>query len=212
MTTTSFTSPTSPNSRTSGITGTTTTSPDLRDNNPFTERTHHPLPIELCPFAAGMSEDEFDRTFRTSGDIMLGAFGSQPASCGRSLYIATLTIDGTMCCTTAEAAGPIQALCYMLDSFDIRLDITTFRQREMPENPHHQFATFLEIENRYFTHWAIGYGTTSEEASLSALIAAANQYRQYQEAQRNGTSTGITYTGSADDTKHRRAAKPAKPA
>lgn len=182
------------------------TTPNLRDHNPFTARTHHPLPIELCPFAAGMSEDEFDRTFRTPGSIMLGAFGSQPTTCGRSLYITTLTIDGTVCCTAAEAAGPIQALCYMLDSFDIRLDIKTFRQRETPDNPHYQYATFLEIENRYFTHWAIGYGTTSEEASLSALIAAANQYRQYQTARRHGTTTGITYTGSLDETKQRRAA------
>ncbi len=180
--------------------------PHLRDNNPFTERTRYPLPIELCPFAAGMSEDKFDRTFRTPGSIMLGAFGSQPTSRGRSQYIATLTIDGTMCCTTAEATGPIQALCYILDSFDIRLDIKTFRQRKMPDNPHHQYATFLEIENRYFTHWSIGYGTTSEEASLSALIAAANQYRQHQTTLRTSASTGITYTGSLDDTKERRAA------
>ena len=88
----------------------------------------------------------------------------------------------------------------------IRDSIKTFRQRETPDNPHYQYATFLEIENRYFTHWAIGYGTTSGEASLSALIAAANQYRQYQTARRHGTTTGITYTGSLDETKQRRAA------
>ena len=199
MSTTRFLSPASAAAPTFRFAAAAT--PNLRDNNPFTEQTGYPLPIELCPFAAGMSEEEFQHTFRTRGNISLNAFGSQPIGGGRFLYIASLTIDGTMCCTTTEAAGPIQALCQMLDTYDIHLDIKTIRQREMPQHPHQRFATFLEIENRYFTHWTIGYGHTSEEASLAALIVAANQYRQFQDARRTGTSTGIAYTGSLDSSK-----------
>ena len=108
--------------------------------------------------------------------VILNTFNSQPTGNERFLFIAAITINGTVHCTTTEATGPIQALCYMLDSLGIRLDIITFRQHDNPHNPQLPYTTLLEVENGYFTRWASGHGTTREEANLTALITAANQY------------------------------------
>ena len=51
--------------------------------------------------------------------VILNTFNSQPTGNGRFLFIAAITINGTVHCTTTEATGPIQALCYMLDSLGI---------------------------------------------------------------------------------------------
>lgn len=108
------------------------------------------------------------------GPLHLTGFHISQQGFTRATYVGIIDNDGHSHCLVKEAAGPIQALLHMLDDLGYHLEILTFRQRTVTHQGAERFLSAIEIDNFRFTHWSLGVGTTSEEASLTALINAAN--------------------------------------
>lgn len=114
------------------------------------------------------------------GPLHLTAFHTSHRGFTRNTYVGIINNDGTNKCIVTEAAGPVQALLHMLDEMGYHLEIVTFRQRPLTSenNTRHpgntRYLSAIEIDNGRFTHWSLGTGKTSADASHQALINAAN--------------------------------------
>ena len=129
------------------------------------------------------------------GPLHLLGFHTSHEGFTRNTYVGIIDNDGTSRCIVNEAAGPIHARLHMLDDMGYRLEHVTFRQREITQDGQTRYLSAIEVDNGRFTHWSLGAGTTSAEASHHALINAANALH----SARTLTPENIAYEEGGDE-------------
>ncbi|MFW0789367.1 hypothetical protein [Gordonia sp. CPCC 205333] len=135
------------------------------------EHVGHLLPRGIAQEAANMDWNGFTSTFAPEGAIRLGSWATEPAARDQIDCRATLSIDNRILSLHAKASGPIGAMTSMLHDIGAPIQIVSLHQRTSGD----QVITFLLCENDDRQCWAAGFGASSDEASINALIAGANR-------------------------------------
>lgn len=135
------------------------------------ERFGYPLPRGIAQEAANMDWDGFTTTYAPEGAIRLGSWAAEPAARDQLDCRATISIDDRTMSLHAKASGPISAMTSMLYDIGAPIQIVSLHQRTSGD----QVITFLLCENDDRQCWAAGFGASSDEASINALIAGANR-------------------------------------
>ncbi len=118
-----------------------------------------------------MSMPDFAETFAPKGALRLGSWSMQPSRDDMVHCQATIAFDDRIMSMQASAAGPIGAMTSMLHDLGAPLQIITLHQRETDG----LITTFLLCEHDNEQFWVYGDGTTSDQASVNAMIADANR-------------------------------------
>ncbi|GAB17641.1 hypothetical protein GOEFS_036_00800 [Gordonia effusa NBRC 100432] len=118
-----------------------------------------------------MDWNGFTSTYAPEGSIRLGSWTIEPAARDQIDCRATLSIDDRTMSLHAKASGPISAMTSMLYDIGAPIQILSLHQRTSGD----QVITFLLCENDDRQCWAAGFGASSDEASVNALIAGANR-------------------------------------
>jgi hypothetical protein len=139
--------------------------------DPLSVRFGRPLPPGLREEATGMTLQAFTTEYASGGSIRLGSWSV--SSCHDDLVEcrATLAVADRIMSRTAVAAGPVGAMTSILADLGAPLQIVRLHQREVGG----LITTFLLCESNGRQAWAAGEGRTSQEASVHALVAAANR-------------------------------------
>lgn len=145
--------------------------------DPFRARFGHRLPRGLRQEARGMDWRTFMTTYSpTGGSLAIREFTSTKGLAGRSTFRATITTNrGTDAERTdfreVTAMGPVSAVTNLMADSGYRIEILEFHQFEIFEAT----ATFLYATHNNSSVWAMGFGTTPEAATMTAMTCAANR-------------------------------------
>lgn len=143
-----------------------------RHRDHFTARLGRPLPTALRAEAADMSWSTFTSTYApTSGPIRLGSWTADRGADDLLFCRATIADGDTISALTATAPGPIGALTDMLYQLGAGLEIVCIHQYDHADG----VTTILRCDRDGRRIWAMGTGTSGEDSTLGALIAAANR-------------------------------------
>jgi 2-isopropylmalate synthase len=85
-----------------------------------------------------------------------------------------LTIHGHRSTHYASGTGPVDALCQILAAEDLRVDVLSLHQQSLGPGNTATAITYLEHRAPTGPAWATGMGTSTTDANLAAVIAAAN--------------------------------------
>lgn len=121
-----------------------------------------------------MTWQEFTDEYGGSGSIRLGAWSVAPQAADMVECRATIACDDRIMSASATASGPVGAMTSILHDIGAPVQIVQFHQRRTDGH----ITTILLCENGNRQCWAYGDGTTSDEASLNALVAGANRLRE----------------------------------
>lgn len=155
----------------------TTSSTRTFTEDPFRARFGHRLPRGLRQEARGMDWRTFMTTYSpTGGSLGIREFTSTKGLAGRSTYRAAITTGRGTDAETTEyreitAMGPISAITNLMADAGYRVEILEFHQFEIFEAT----ATFLYATHNNSSVWAMGFGTTPESATMTAMVCAANR-------------------------------------
>ncbi|MFE0751378.1 hypothetical protein [Gordonia sp. NPDC058843] len=118
-----------------------------------------------------MTWQEFTDEYSRGGTIRLGSWSV--ASCSGDLVEcrATLAIADRIMSCSAVAAGPVGAMTSILHDIGAPVQIVRLHQRVVDD----VVTTFLLCENDGRQTWAVGEGSSSDEANVQALVAGANR-------------------------------------
>ncbi|WP_439033193.1 hypothetical protein [Gordonia terrae] len=118
-----------------------------------------------------MTLQAFTTEYASGGTIRLGSWSM--SSCRDDLVEcrATLAVADRIMSCTAVAAGPVGAMTSILADVGAPVQIVRLHQREVDG----RITTFLLCESNGRQAWAAGEGRSSQEASVHALVAAANR-------------------------------------
>lgn len=145
--------------------------------DPFRARFGHRLPRGLRQEARGMDWRTFMTTYSpTTGPLAICEFTSTKGLAGRSTFSATITTGrGTDAERTSAnevtAMGPVSAVTNLMADAGFRVEILEFHQFEIFEAT----ATFLYAAHNNSRVWAMGFGTTPEASTMTAMTCAANR-------------------------------------
>lgn len=118
-----------------------------------------------------MTTDQLEGTFAPRGTITLERLASQPGPGDVVRCQATLTVDARPLQLEAEAFGTIGAMSEMLYGLGAGVEIISlYHQKDGA-----QVAAYLQCERDGQRCWAYGRAATGDEATVRALISAANQ-------------------------------------
>lgn len=131
-----------------------------------------PLPACLRSVAAEGSWTEFCSTYAPqSGPVRLGSFTLSRAGLGRFDFRATLAVSTTIAHYATTATGPVSAMTHMLADAGINLEIRAFHQIQEGNRTY----TFVLVERRGSSRWAMGIGSDATKSACRAMIAGANR-------------------------------------
>lgn len=172
---------------------------------PFAERFGRRLPRGFAAEAAGMDWRTMVDTYAPSRDhFHLADFSRRPLGRGITAYEAILAArttgdtpgEFTARRLTTASCGDLTAMSDMLGQVGARTEIETFHQYEGHQYKGHQYkgaphaghasagaesagaeswCTILRATCGRRETWALGFGRTSSEASISALLSAATR-------------------------------------
>lgn len=158
--------------------------------SPFTERYRRRLPRGFADEAAGMDWRTMVDTFAPSSDhFHLADFSRRPLGRGITAYEAILATRGpedapgdfTTRRLTTSSCGDLTAMSEMLGRVGARVEIERFHQYEGHRHEDTTFAgnaswcTILRATCGRREAWAMGFGQSSSEASIAALLNAATR-------------------------------------
>lgn len=118
-----------------------------------------------------MTTDHFESTFAPRGTIALQQLDTRPGPGDTVCCAATLTVDSRPHHLEAEAFGTIGAMSEMLYGLGAGVEIVSLYH----QNDGTQIAAYLQCERDSKRCWAYGRAATGDEATVRALISAANQ-------------------------------------
>lgn len=154
-------------------------------NSPFTERYGRRLPRGFADEAEGMDWRTLVDTFAPSVDhFHLADFSRRPLGRGITAYeaiLATRTPQDTpghftARRLTAESCGDLTAMSEMLGRVGARVEIEKFHQYEGTSfDGTGSWCTILRATCGRRSTWALGFGQSSSEASIAALLSAATR-------------------------------------
>ena len=118
----------------------------------------------------------FDATYLTPERpvVVLHAWRASSAATGEDELEVELTVHGRRQTHRARGTGPVDALCRVLDTEGLPVQILSLHQQSVAAGNTAQAITYLEHRRSDGVAWAAGMGTSTTEASLTAVICAAN--------------------------------------
>ena len=118
-----------------------------------------------------MTTAHFDAAFAPDGTIALQGLQVQPHTDDTVRCRASLTVD--KCALDLESTGPgtIGAMSEMLYGLGVGVEIVSLYHQQDGD----QTAAYLQCTRNGERCWAYGRAASGEEATVRALIAAANQ-------------------------------------
>lgn len=143
---------------------------DAAPRDPFARRFGLDLPRELREESRHMSWAAFLATYRPTTGVRLGRWEATRLPAGRRRYSMTLAHAGRLRRHAIDASGPAQAMSQALAETGLRVEILSFHQLPAGDAT----ATFLKTHCEGRTRWSAGFGATADEATMRAMIAAAN--------------------------------------
>ena len=172
--------------------------PDMTTGSPtcpFADRFGRRLPRGFASEAAGLDWRTLLDTFAPSSDrFHLADFSRRPLGRGITAYEAILATrtagdapgEFTPRRLTTESCGDVTAMSDMLGQVGARTEIERFHQYEgrahdgrrdddHPVDESGSWCTILRATCGRRGTWAIGFGQTSTEASIAALLSAATR-------------------------------------
>ena len=157
---------------------------------PFADRFGRRLPRGFASEAAGLDWRTLLDTYAPSSDrFHLADFSRRPLGRGITAYEAILATraagdapgEFTARRLTTESCGDVTAMSDMLSQVGARTEIEKFHQYEGHRHDGHAFGeagswcTILRASCGRRETWALGFGQTSTEASIAALLSAATR-------------------------------------
>ncbi|UVE96589.1 hypothetical protein [Dietzia sp. B32] len=157
---------------------------------PFAERFGRRLPRGFAAEAAGLDWRTLVDTYAPSSDhFHLADLSRRPLGRGITAYEAILATrapgdapgEFTAHRLTTESCGDLTAMSDMLGRVGARTEIERFHQYEGHRYGDHSFGdteswcTILRAGCGRRETWALGFGQTSSEASIAALLSAATR-------------------------------------
>lgn len=153
--------------------------------HPFTERYRRRLPRGFADEAVGMDWRTMVDTFAPSSDhFHLADFSRRPLGRGITAYEAILATRApedapghfTTRRLTTESCGDLTAMSEMLGRVGARVEIERFHQFEGTTFAGTaSWCTILRATCGRREAWAMGFGQSSSEASIAALLNAATR-------------------------------------
>ena len=151
---------------------------------PFAERFGRRMPRGFAEEAAGMDWRALVDTYAPSSDhFHLADFSRRPLGRGITAYeaiLATRTADDApgdfrAHRLTTESCGDLTAMSEMLSRVGAPAEIERFHQYEGRgfDEATSSWCTILRATSGRRETWALGFGQTAAEASISALLSAA---------------------------------------
>ena len=123
--------------------------------------------------------DVFEGTYLPD-DAAIRLLSSEVAtSGGHTSVFAQLLVDGAHVTIKGEGNGPIDALCSGLASqLGIRLEVKDYSEHALTQGSHASAVAYVEAANEAGeTWWGVGMDSSILDASLQAVISAANRAR-----------------------------------
>ena len=164
---------------------TTVAAPQTGERHPFTERYRRRLPRGFRDLASHMDWRTMVDTFAPSSDhFHLADFSRRYLGRGITAYeaiLATRSPDDqpghfTAHRLTTESCGELTAMSEMLGRVGARVQIEKFHQYEGTEFPGTEsWCTILRATSGRRHEWAMGFGQSSSESSIAALLNAATR-------------------------------------
>lgn len=153
---------------------------------PFAERFGRRMPRGFADEAAGMDWRTLVDTYAPSSDhFHLADFSRRPLGRGITAYEAILATraaddapgDFRAHRLTTESCGDLTAMSDMLSRVGAPAEIERFHQYEGAgfDEAESSWCTILRATNGRRETWALGFGQTAPEASISALLSAATR-------------------------------------
>ncbi|EFV92731.1 hypothetical protein ES5_04473 [Dietzia cinnamea P4] len=163
-----------------------TTARDAETPCPFAERFGRRMPRGFAEEAAGMDWRALVDTYAPSSDhFHLADFSRRPLGRGITAYeaiLATRTADDApgdfrAHRLTTESCGDLTAMSEMLSRVGAPAEIERFHQYEGRgfDEATSSWCTILRATSGRRETWALGFGQTAAEASISALLSAATR-------------------------------------
>lgn len=118
-----------------------------------------------------MDWNRFRSTYAPAGAIRLGAWDAHPAARDRVDCRGTFAVGDAITSLHVCASGQISAMTSMLHELGAPVEIVSLHQSQTDD----QVVTFLLCERDDQRCWAAGFGETSDEANVNALVAGANR-------------------------------------
>lgn len=142
------------------------------ESQPERRRPAVPQPPHWFPAeAAGMTAESFHRAFAPQGEITLRELLVEPGGADTVVCRARLTVGRRAMDLETSAPGTIGAMSEMLHGLGAGVEIVSLYQQ--PDGAH--VAAYLLCERAGRRCWSYGRAATGDEATVRALIAAANQ-------------------------------------
>ena len=123
--------------------------------------------------------DVFEDTY-LSEDASIKLLGSEVATGGgRTTVVAQLLVNGEHVTLKGEGNGPIDALCQGLsDELEIQFEVKDYSQHALTGGSNASAVAYVEATNEAGeTWWGVGMDSSTLDASLQAVISAANRNR-----------------------------------
>ncbi|MET9201094.1 hypothetical protein [Gordonia sp. NPDC003585] len=118
-----------------------------------------------------MTFPEFIDHYSPGGSIRLGSWSMEPTHHDLVECRATFALEDRIMSLSAVASGPVGAMTSMLHEIGAPISIVKSHQRVSDG----QITAFLLCERDDRQVWALGDGTTCDEANVNALVAGANR-------------------------------------
>ncbi len=145
---------------------------DRERPTPTPTSTSAPQPPHWFPAgAAGMTAETFRRAFAPQGAIALHELQVAPADADTVVCRARLTVGRRALDLETRAPGTIGAMSEILYGLGAGVEIVSLYQQ--PDGAH--VAAYLLCERDGRRCWSYGRAATGDEATVRALISAANQ-------------------------------------
>jgi 2-isopropylmalate synthase len=122
--------------------------------------------------------DVFEETY-LPGDASLKLLSSEVSTGGgRTTVFAQLLIDGEHLTIKGEGNGPIDALCQGLRSqLRIDLEVHDYSEHALTGGSSASAVAYVEVATEQRSWWGVGMDSSILDASLQAVISAANRAR-----------------------------------
>ena len=134
------------------------------------------LGTEIKP---GQLWDMFEGTYLSSDATIQLLSSEVNTGGGRTSVVAQLLVDGEHVTVSGEGNGPIDALCAGLASqLGIRFEVKDYSEHALTQGSGASAVAYVEATNETgATWWGVGMDSSILDASLQAVISAANRAR-----------------------------------
>jgi 2-isopropylmalate synthase len=107
--------------------------------------------------------------------VELHGWHARSTGCGTDEVEVEMTSRGEYGTYRATGSGPVDALCHILASHDLPVEVLSVHEQSLPPGHAADAITYLEHRTPAGPAWVAGLGTSATDANLAAVVTAANR-------------------------------------